>query len=456
MSKQSDLGSVAAPSRAVRAPSAKCPHRGMSHAKLTKRFVESRPKGEKAAVFFDEKLSGFGLRVMPSGKRFYFVQYRNAHGRSRWFTIGQHGKVTPAGARKLAGRVLEAVSNGKDPAGERLAFRDAPTVDELLDRYIAEHVEKRNRPNTRTEVKRIVERYIRPELGQHKVAAVTRQDLAKLHRKLADTPRQANLVLAVCSKAFGLAELWGMRPEGVNPCAKIERYPENARERFLSGDELARLGATLRLAETEGLPWTVRKPNARQLAKPEHRRTLYSRIVTGAVELLLYTGCRLSEVLNLAKDAVDFKAGTIKLAETKANRPQVIAMNAGARQVLKSLEPLTKGSPWILPSPSDPKRPLSKDTLEAKWQRIRIPAGLEDVHLHDLRHTVGTYAAQTGANAFLIRDLLRQKDLSVTGGYVHRADESVRILSDLVGERIAAGLAGREAADVVALKRKPA
>ena len=103
--------------------------------------------------------------------------------------------------------------------------------------------------------------------------------------------------------------------------------------------------------------------------------------------------------------------------------------------------------------PTDPTRPLSKDTLEAKWQRIRVAAGLEDVHLHDLRHTVGTYAAQSGANAFLVRDLLRHRTLAITGGYVHRADDPLRILSDVVSERIAAGLAGRKAGDVVPLKR---
>ncbi len=267
--------------------------------KLNKRFVESRPKGEKAAVFFDEKLSGFGLRVMPSGKRFYFVQYRTAPkrgGRSRWFTIGQHGTVTAAGARKAAHKILDKVRDGDDPAGKRREDRDAKTVNELLDRYIAEHVDKRNRPNTRAEVKRLVERHIRPELGRHKVAAVTRQDIARLHHKLAATPRQANYVLAVCSKAFCLAEQWGMRPEESSPCRRIERNPENARERFLSADELARLGAMLRLAETEGLPWKPRK-------QPDPRRTVYPRVITGAIELLLFTGCQLSEVVNLSKRA---------------------------------------------------------------------------------------------------------------------------------------------------------
>ncbi len=128
-------------------------------------------------------------------------------------------------------------------------------------------------------------------------------------------------------------------------------------------------------------------------------------------------------------------------------------MNSPARQVLKSLEQITGGSPWVLPSRSEPAAPLSKHALEGAWHAIRRAAGLEDVRLHDLRHTVGTYAGQSGANAFLVRDLLRHKNLAMTGRYVNRADDPVRTLSDHVGERIAAGLAGRKSADVVPLKR---
>ena len=152
-------------------------------------------------------------------------------------------------------------------------------------------------------MKKIVERDLRPEFGQLKVAAVTRQDVHKFHAAQAHRPRQANLILAVLSKAFSLAELWEMRPEGSNPCRKIERYPERHRERFLSAEELGRLGAILRRAESEGLPWK------------NGGRTLYRRVVTGAIDLLLYTGCRLSEVLNLRWDHIDFAAGLIKLAE---------------------------------------------------------------------------------------------------------------------------------------------
>jgi integrase len=288
--------------------------------------------------------------------------------------------------------------------------------------------------------KGIVERNIRPEIGHLKVAAVTRQDMHKLHAARSAAPRQANMMLSVCSKVFNLAEVWEMRPEGTNPCRKIERYRENHRERFLSAEELGRLGTTLRQAESAGL---LRKNGV---------PTLYRRVTTAAIELLLFTGCRLSEVLNLKWEQIDFADGKITLLTTKSGRPQEVTINAPARQIMRELE-ATKSSEWVLPSVSSTKRALSKAGIEAAWQKIRGAAQLDDVRLHDLRHTVGTYAAQSGANAFLVRDLLRHKNLTMTGRYVNRADDPVRTLSDQVGERISAAMSGRPAADVVLLKQ---
>ena len=127
--------------------------------KLTKRAVESLKPGPAPVVRYDDRLSGFGVRVMPSGRRFYFVRYRNKYNRSRWFSIGEHGKITADIARSTAQRILQAVIvNESDPSGERESFRAAPTVSNLFDRYIAEHVERKNRPVTRKEFKRIVTR----------------------------------------------------------------------------------------------------------------------------------------------------------------------------------------------------------------------------------------------------------------------------------------------------------
>jgi Arm DNA-binding domain/Phage integrase, N-terminal SAM-like domain len=190
--------------------------------KITKRSVENlEPLPSGALVRYDDKLAGFGVRVMTSGRRFYFARYRNKHGRSRWFTIGEHGKVTAEAARKKAQGILQTVAvDGRDPSGEREAFRAAPTVNDLLDRYVKEHLEQRNRPRTIDSFKGIVERDIRPEIGHLKVAAVTRQDMHKLHAARSKTPRQANMIVSVCSKVFNLAEFGKCARRAVIPAGR--------------------------------------------------------------------------------------------------------------------------------------------------------------------------------------------------------------------------------------------
>jgi integrase len=439
--------------------------------RLTKRFADSvrfadrAPAGAGRVIVYDGDLPGFGLRLMKSGLKFYIVQYRNAHNRQRRMTIGRHGKITAEEAREIALNVFTAVRAGKDPLVERQVLRKAPSMGELLDRYMAQHVEKNNRASTQVEVRRIVDLVIRPKLGARQAAAVTREDMDEFHKALSATPRQANYALAICSKAFSLAEVWRLRPDGSNPCRRVERFDEVKRKRFLSGAELVRLGATLRLAETDGLPWHVvyRKSeeikSSRQIgdlipAKPDRRRTRYARVTIAAVELLLFTGCRLSEVLGLKWSDVDLPGGIISLPITKSGVPQSSLITAPARLVLLDLKRVKGPGAWVLPSTVNPKLALTKSALEQAWQRIRVAAGIPDVRLHDLRHTVGTYAGQSGANAFMIRDLLRHGDLAITDRYVSRDDGPLRTLSEMVSDRIAAGLAGKGSAEVVPLRRK--
>lgn len=436
--------------------------KSVDRSKLTKRFadavrfIDRAPAGADRVIVWDADLPGFGLRLMESGAKFYVAAYRNAHNRQRRLTIGRHGKVTAEEARAIAQDVFSAVRAGKDPLVERQVLRAAPSMNDLLDRYMTQHVEKHNRESTQVEVRSIVDRLIRPKIGSRQAAAITREDMAELHESLSSMPRRANNMLSVASKAFSLAEIWRLRPDGSNPCRRIERFKENKRSRFLHVDELARLGTTLRLAETVGLPWQVgpEKPTSKHLAKPDNRRTRYARVTTAAIELLLFTGCRLSEILGLKWSDVDLKAGVITMRITKAGEPQRTLITAQARLVLLDLQRIKGTGQWVLPSTVDPKTGLTKSALEQAWQRIRVAAGIPDVRLHDLRHTVGTYAGQSGANAFMIRDMLRHADLAITDRYVSRDDGPLRTLSEMVSDRIAAGLAGNGSAEVIDFKRK--
>lgn len=174
----------------------------------------------------------------------------------RWGVIGQHGALTPDQDRETAQRWAAAVGAGGDPAGDKLDSRKAPTVSGLLNRYLSEHAEKKNKARTEINARALVDKLVRPALGKLKVADVTRSDVSKLHNSLSATPYQANRVLAALSKAFNLAEVWGLRTKGTNPCKRIERFEEMARERFLTDKEFAILGEVMARAERKPLIFT--------------------------------------------------------------------------------------------------------------------------------------------------------------------------------------------------------
>lgn len=399
-------------------------------ARITKRLVDQVAPAERDLFVWDTSLRGFGLKVTPTGSRIYVVQYRMG-GRStplKRLTIGKHGSPWTADqARTEAEKLLGQVAQGVDPGAERKEqLAKAFTVNELADRYVLQHLAVKNKPSTQKEFRRIVEAMIKPAIGRLAVSAVTRGDISALHHRHRDTPRQANLMLSILSKMFNLAEVWGFRSDNTNPCRLIERYRESKRERFLSDAEVTELG--------------------RALTELEDTKQEQVNLVN-AVRLLLLTGCRLGELLALRWEHVDLRGGVLQIHDAKAG-DRVHPIGALTMAFLANLP---RSGKWVL-SGMDPAKPLSKSTLEHAWIRMRTKAGLRDVRLHDLRHTVGTYAGQTGANAFLIRDKLGHKTLAMTGRYVNRDADPLRELSNKVEHRITAALsAGANIRDVAAV-----
>ncbi len=398
--------------------------------KITKRFVDGLPALEAEQVFWDDEMPGFGLRVKAGNDptKSYVVQYRNAAGRSRRKTLGRHGDITPDQARKLARDVKHDVAKGTDPVAERAAWRAAPTVDDLMDEYVSSHVENHNKPSTQGEFKRLIDRHIRPALGKLKAQDVSRHEVAKLHKAMRDTPRQANVVLSVLSKAFNLAETWGFRPQGTNPTRQIVRYKERTRDRRLTQEDLRKLGKAFENAETKNT------------------------IPLGLVplfRLLAFSGCRLSEIINLTWPEVDFVAGTLNLRDAKAGaRSHVLSALA-----LDLLAGQQRSDDCEFVFPSGAGTAFDRANVERAWRKLRKAADLEDLRIHDLRHMVGTMAGATGANAFQIRDLLGHKTLAVTARYVARDDDPVRSIQDRVSAQIEAGLSGASKGVITPIKR---
>jgi integrase len=373
--------------------------------KLTKRIVDAAEIRASEYFIWDDDIPGLGLRVLPSGRKGYVVQYR-AGRRSRRISLGPSTVLTCEQARTRAIGIIAAARNGGDPAAERDAGRKAITVKELAERFDREHISLRVKPSTAKEYRRNLERFILPALGRLTVTGITRADVAKFHHDLRHIPYQANRCLEVISKMFSLAELWGLRPDGSNPRKHIKKYPEEKRERFLSAAELRRVGEVLREMEVDG----VELPSA-----------------ILAVRLLILTGCRLNEIMTLKWEYVDFTDKVLRLPDSKTGA-KVVHLGQPAVELLKAARRI-EDNPWVVTGTLQGKR-LSD--LQPFWQRVRARAGLKDARIHDLRHTFASTAVAAGQGLPMIGKLLGHTQVQTTARYAHLAADPVKSAADAV------------------------
>ena len=414
-------------------------------ARITKRFLESiEPASGRSDVWvWDTALEGFGARILPSGAVSFCVQYRDNVGRTRRLALGRLGKgTTVEQARKRAHRELGRVSDGENPSATRQADRRRGTVKELADRYLEQHARPKKKPLSVAMDETNLRKHILPRLGRLRVDAVTREDVSSMHHAMRETPVAANRALSLLSRMMNLAELWGVRPDGSNPCRHVERYREKGRERYLSETELSRLGATLDEMETEAA-----SPLEAETERQHERRQREVRSVTAAVRLLVFTACRRSEILGLRWEHVDLEARCLRLADSKTGA-KTVPLNAPALALLEGLK-ATRMSDWVIPGRSK-GTPLTY--LGKAWLRIRERAKLEDVRLHDLRHSFASFGAGGGQSLLVIGRLLGHTQAATTSRYAHLADDPVRQATEAIGGRIAAAMERRPDADVVPLR----
>jgi integrase len=378
---------------------------------ITKRTIDSLKPRATDYFVWDEDLSGYGVRVMPSGKKSYVVQYRTG-GRTRRNAFSRVGTMTPDEARKHARELLVAVDRGKDPVSEIIAHRRSPSISELCQRFLTEHVSQRCKPSTQREYRRSVELFVTPSLGTFKVGDVTRADIAKLHHNMRTIPYQANRTLGVLSKVFNLAELWGLRSEGSNPCRNVKKYRESKRQRYLTLEEIGRLGRVLHDAERTGLE---------------------SKSVIAAIRLLILTGARLGEIQTLKWDYV--REGHLALPDSKTGAKRIV-IGKQAANVLSQIERVA-GNPYVIAGTlpghhwTDMQRP---------WRRLRAAARLPDVRIHDLRHSFASVAASSGESLPMIGKLLGHSQVQTTARYAHLAPDPVRATADRVSGEISSAM----------------
>jgi len=390
--------------------------------KLTKRRVDAAKPGE---TIWDGEIKGLALRVWASGARSYILKYRRG-GVQRWFTIGLHGDGwTPEKAREEAEILKGKIRDGKDPAREKAENAEADTFAAFADRYLEDYSRAFKKPASANQDALNLRLHILPKLGAMKVHEITRSDVARLHLSMKGSPYSANRCRALLAHMFKKAEAWGLRPDGSNPTAHVDKYPEEARKRFLSPKELRRLGRVLAFLERKGA----------------------ATYEIAAVRLLLFTGARLSEILTLRWEQVDTGARVLRLADSKTGA-KTIALSAPALALLASI-PRQKDNQNVICGAVAGAHLVN---LHKPWGRIRKAALIPDVRIHDLRHSFASVAVAGGMSLPLIGSLLGHSQPATTARYAHLADDPRLAAADAVAATIAASLQGA-GGEVIALRK---
>jgi integrase len=402
--------------------------------KVTKRIVDGLgvPDGSDEITLWDTEIKGFGVRARPSGAKTYILQYRAGCGRAaalRKVTIGKHGSPwTPETARSEAKRLLGQVANGSDPAKARSDEKTAVTIAELCELYLAEGVAHKKDSTLRSDKGRI-KHHIVPLLGKKRVDSLSRADLERLlisvKSGVTAAPKgrygeqgpagsltvggsgAAGQCVTLMSTILNFAVKRGLRPD--NPAQGIKKPPIRRMERFLTEQEIARLAAALDAsAEISGNPY----PSA-------------------AIKLLLLTGSRRGEIQTLKWEHVDFERQCLRLPDSKTGA-KIIYLNAPAIELLSTI-PRIKGNPRVI---NGAKGDSLTSGLDKVWYRVRKAAGLDDVRLHDLRHSFASMGVVDGISLPLIGALLGHKHTTTTARYAHLSADPIRAAGEAVGARL--------------------
>ncbi len=411
--------------------------------KITKRTVDGTKSGRRDAFVWDTQVKGFGLKVTPRGKKVYVLQYRLAGRQTpKRFTIGSHGSPwTPDQARAEAISLLGRVKEGFDPARERQDAKNELTLSELCDQYLEEGCSTKKPSTIATDTGR-VERHIKPILGRMLVKDVTPNDVRRFMNAIArgktaadvrTKPRgrarvtggkgTATRTVGLLGGIFSFAIAEGLRSD--NPVAGVRRFPDNTGQRFLTAKELARLGKVLAAEQAE------------------------NPLAVAATRLLIFTGCRKTEILSLRWSSVDFDHGCLRLRDSKSGE-KVVMLGAPALEILAGIPRIDDG-PYVLPATRGGGHFVG---LPKAWVRIRNKAKLVDVRLHDLRHSFVSVGVSAGLGLPIIGKLVGHSDPRTTQQYAHIADDPARSAAEKISGSIAAQLDGQNpgSADVVPIK----
>lgn len=378
--------------------------------KLTKRIVEgARSDSEARLSLWDRDISGFHLRIYPTGRKVYYFQYRNSYKATRKIKIGVHGNISTEQARDTAQKLALEVSAGIDPAANALSKKSQPTMSDLCKEYLNLHAHMNKRETSTRNDTSMIDNIIIPAFGRKKLEGISGHDLQKLHKGMQSTPYQANRVRSLLSKMFSLAMEWNWHTE--NPAKYVSKYQEDKRTRWLDEEEMQRLWKVL-----DGY---------------------YKPAVSIAIKMLLLTGARKTEVLSARWEQFDFKRGVwIKPSHlTKQKREEHLPLSTATLKLLEEWRE-KNNSEFLFPG-KIPGQCIQE--IKKSWATIRTTAGLEGVRLHDLRHTHASHLVSSGLSLSIVGKLLGHTQTSTTQRYAHLADEPLRQAAEIFGQKVMNG-----------------
>jgi integrase len=400
--------------------------------KLTADFIETIAANGKDQTFADSKVAGLVLRCTPAGTKLFRVEAR-VGGKLRRSTLGTYPAMSLSAAQREARTALDALRQGRDPALERAARQKAVddgaiTVEALARQWLDKRRDKL-KPRTLADYEQLFAKHINPALGHLPVQAVTFADVDDFHASMARTKRRANYAISTLRAMLTYAERVKIRPPHSNPCNGIEFFREQARERFLSEAEIAKAGGAIEAAEREG----VIGPHA-----------------AAGLRLALFTGARSGEITAVQWMHVNWSRRMIRLPDSKNNQARTIHLSEAAIEVLRATP---RVGPFVIAGANagEPYKNLSR-----AWIIARQFGGLDDVRLHDLRHSYASLAAGRGVSLQTIGALLGHRAIASTKRYAHLARDIVAGVNDELGAAMQAALEQHHApagGNVVKLKR---
>lgn len=363
---------------------------------IRRRFREHRFRRRPLTVL-DRDLPAFGFRIATDDTRTFFVRVARKLGAVN-VTLGSAEDLTAAEARTKALAEIETART------ERAA---GPLMADFADEFMR-RMARRWKHSTRVGNRQMIRNYILPFFGAMRVADIDRAAVRRWFDAMSGMPGNANRTLPVLSVMMTQAELWDLRPQGSNPCRNVRRYKTTPRERFLSADELKRLGFVL-----------------------DHAEDVQA---AAAIRLLLFTGARSSEITGLRWQWI--RGARAVLPDSKTG-PRTIQLPPSAKAVLHTLP---RAGRFVFPNRKG-DGPMTD--LGYRWSKLRKLAGLDDVRVHDCRHTYASHAVMSGLDLYTVGRLLGHADAGSTERYAHLADEHVRDaarrIAGIVGDAMAGG-----------------